>query len=103
MLTLLQGRWASIDDKKTFFEIKGYQQIDIYGKDILDTVTINFYKEYPTKISEDDPKEISGEYLVVRMKERDYYRYKIETLTSNTLILTYLPKGSMLRYKKVAQ
>lgn len=45
MLTMLQGGWSSLDDKKTFFQKEGDTQFYIYRKDILDTAKINFYDE----------------------------------------------------------
>ena len=101
MLTLLQGRWSSLDDKKTFFHIEGNRQIDIYGRDILDTATINFYNECPDKINAEDEQRKSGKYLTVELKPGDFYCYSVDKITSQQLVLTYLPKGSILRYRKV--
>ena len=101
MLTLLQGRWSSLDDKKTFFHIEGNRQIDIYGRDILDTATINFYNECPDKINAEDEQRKSGNYLTVELKPGDFYCYSVDKITSQQLVLTYLPKGSILRYRKV--
>lgn len=102
MLTMLQGRWSSLDDKKTFFQIEGDKQIDIYGRDILDTATINFYNDCPARINPTDEKKRSGRYLTVQLKPDDFYCYSIEKISSQQLVLMYLPKGSILRYKKVA-
>lgn len=101
MLTMLQGRWSSLDDKKTFFQIEGNKQIDIYGRDILDTATINFYDDCPRRINAEDEKRKSGKYLTVQIKPDDFYCYSIEKISSQQLVLMYLPKGSILRYKKV--
>jgi hypothetical protein len=101
MLTMLQGRWSSLDDKKTFFQIEGDKQIDIYGRDILDTATINFYDECPKRITADDEKRKSGKYLIVEVRPNDFYCYSVDKISSQQLVLTYLPKGSILRYKKV--
>jgi hypothetical protein len=101
MLSMLQGRWSSLDDKKTFFHIEGNQQIDIYGRDILDTATVNFYDECPNRINAGDEKRKSGRYLTVQLKPDDFYCYSVEKISSQQLVLMYLPKGSILRYKKV--
>jgi hypothetical protein len=98
---MLQGRWSSLDDKKTFFQIEGDKQIDIYGRDILDTATINFYDECPKRITADDEKRKSGKYLIVEVRPNDFYCYSVDKISSQQLVLTYLPKGSILRYKKV--
>lgn len=101
MLTMLQGRWASLDDKKTFFEIEDDKQINIYGRDILDTATINFYDDCPKRITANDEKRRSGKYLTVQTKPDDFYCYSIDKISLRELVLMYLPKGSLLRYKKV--
>ncbi|HEX8460630.1 MAG TPA: hypothetical protein VF623_04350 [Segetibacter sp.] len=101
MMALLQGRWSSLEDKKTFFQIEGDKQIDIYGRDILDTATINFYDDCPKRISADDEKRRSGKYLVVEVRHNDFYCYSVDKISSQQLVLTYLPKGSILKYKKV--
>jgi hypothetical protein len=101
MLTLLQGRWSSLEDKKTFFQIEEDRQIDIYGKDILDTATINFYDECPKRVTAEDEKRKSGHYLIVSLRPNDFYCYSVDKLTSQQLVLTYLPKGTILKYKKV--
>lgn len=101
MLSMLQGRWSSLDDKKTFFQIEGDRQIDIYGRDILDTGTVNFYDECPQRITADDKKRRSGKYLTVELRPNDFYCYSIEKISPQQLVLMYLPKGSILRYKKV--
>jgi hypothetical protein len=101
MLALLQGRWASSEDQKTFIQIEGDKQISIYGRDVLDTATINFYKEYPVHVTDADPKLTSGSYMVVQKTKNDYLIYGVEQLTSSRLTLMYLPKGSLLHYKKV--
>jgi hypothetical protein len=101
MLSLLQGRWASTEDKKTFFEVQGDKQVNFYGKDIIDTATVNFYNEYPEHISATDPKQTSGKYMVVEIRKNDFYIYSVEQLTATSLTLMYLPKGSLLHYKKV--
>lgn len=101
MLSMLQGRWSSLDDKKTFFQIEGDKQIDIYGRDILDTATINFYDDCPKRVTADDEKRRSGKYLTVQIRPGDFYCYSIEKISSQQLVLMYLPKGSILRYKKV--
>ncbi len=100
MLAMLQGRWASIEDQKTFFEVKGDQQINIYGKDVLDTSSINFYNDYPVNIAETDTRKSSGNYMVVS-KGKDHYIYSIDVLTTSRLALMYLPRGNMLNYRKV--
>jgi len=101
MLEMLQGRWSSLEDKKTFFQIEGDRQIDIYGRDILDTAAINFYDECPKRISTEDEKRRSGKYLTVQVRPNDFYCYSIDKISTQQLTLTYLPKGSILRYKKV--
>ena len=101
MLTMLQGRWSSLDDKKTFFQVEGNNQINIYGRDILDTSVINFYDDCPNRISPDDEQRVIGKYLTTQRRPDDFYCYSIDKISSQQLVLTYLPKGSILRYKKV--
>jgi hypothetical protein len=101
MLALLQGRWVSLDDDKSFLEVKGDKQISIYGKDVIDTSVINFYPEYPVKITDADPKRTGGEYMITSARDNDYFIYTVEALTSTRLTLMYLPRGNLLRYKKV--
>jgi len=101
MLEMLQGRWSSLEDKKTFFQIEGDRQINIYGRDALDTATINFYDECPRRISAEDEKRRNGKYLTVQVRPNDFYCYSIDKISTQQLTLTYFPRGSILRYKKV--
>jgi hypothetical protein len=101
MLALLQGRWASTEDQKTFLQIEGDKQISIYGREVLDTSTINFYNEYPVRITDADPKLTSGSYMVVQKNKNDFLVYGVEQITASKVTLMYLPKGSLLHYQKV--
>ncbi|MDB5192927.1 MAG: hypothetical protein JWQ96_2490 [Segetibacter sp.] len=101
MITMLQGKWVSLDDKQSFIIFKGYQQIDVYGKEVLDTSAINFYKKCPEHFSAKDAKAKSGTHLAVAMPDGDILCYEIDYLTAKSLHLIYLPRGNMLRYKKL--
>jgi len=101
MMALLQGKWQSLDDEKTHFVVEGDKQINFYGKDVLDTMTINFYKEYPVKIADSDPKLTAGTYLTAARRSNDFLVYSIDEITASKLVMMYLPRGSMLRYRKV--
>ena len=101
MITRFQGKWVSEDDKKVYIVFKGYQQIDMYGKDILDTSAINFYNQCPEKFSPEDPKAKAGSHLVIGSKEGDFLCYEVEYLTPTQLHLIYTGRGNTLRYRKV--
>ncbi len=101
MLAMLQGRWASLEDKKTFFQVQGNLQIDIYGKDILDSATLNFYDDCPRRIIAEEEERVNGKYLVVQLKPDHFLCYEIQSISSQTLVLLNVPRQSVLRFKKV--
>jgi len=100
-LGLLQGRWQSLDDAKTYFIVTGDQQVNYYGSDAIDTMTLNFHKEYPVKISAEEPKLKTGGYMTAAKKKNDFLVYTVEALNSSKLVMMYLPRGNLLKYKKV--
>lgn len=100
MLALLQGRWQSMDDQKSFLVVTGDTQVTYYGTDAIDTSTINFYKDYPVKATPADLKLTGGNYLIAMNKPDDYLIYSVEGITNTRLTLMFLPRGNLLRYKK---
>ena len=100
MLSDLQGKWASLDDKKSFFIISDHDQQNFYADKMVDTTFINFYNKCPQHVSVKDGLRITGKYLVTRDKDYTIYCYRILKINTKILELMYLPKGNILRYRK---
>ena len=100
MLGDLQGKWASINDKKTFFVVRDHDQQNFYADKVVDTTFINFYPKCPKQISVKNGLTITGKYLVIRDKNFKFNCYRIAKLNVHDLILVSHPKGNVLRYKK---
>ncbi len=100
MLGDLQGKWASLNDKKTFFVVREHDQQNFYADKVVDTTFINFYDKCPKHISVKDGLTITGKYMVIRDKNFKFKCYRIAKLNVHDLVLISDKKGNVLRYKK---
>ncbi len=100
MLGDLQGKWASLNDKKTFFVVREHDQQNFYADKVVDTTFINFYENCPKQISVKDGLTITGKYMVIRDKNFKFTCYRIARLNVHDLVLISDKKGNVLRYKK---
>ncbi len=83
-LSLLQGKWKSIDDTKSVIEFSANKKIDYYSDN---------------KISEGDFSVKKG--LLIVKEDTEVFKYQIVTLSNNILTLTYLPRGNTLKYERI--
>ncbi len=94
---LIQGVWASLDDKKSVVEFKDGMKVDFYSGEEMSSDEFSFYDSLPvTSASE---KKDSGKYLVVKVDD-GVLEYEVSELTDKTLNLIYLPRGNILRYSR---
>ncbi len=100
MLGDLQGKWASLNDKKSFFVVREHEQQNFYADKVVDTTFINFYDNCPKRISVKDGLTITGKYMVIRDKNFKFTCYRIAKLNVHDLVLISDKKGNVLRYKK---
>ena len=96
----LQGKWASLNDKKSFFVVREHEQQNFYADKVVDTTFINFYDNCPKRISVKDGLTITGKYMVIRDKNFKFTCYRIAKLNVHDLVLISDKKGNVLRYKK---
>jgi hypothetical protein len=80
----IQGRWISIDDRKSVIEFLDNKKIDYYDGEIM-------YEEI-FEIDNDD-------YLTTQSDDENI-KYKIIELTKNNLVLSYLPRGNTLKFER---
>ncbi|MCK9393787.1 MAG: hypothetical protein WCX30_01590 [Candidatus Paceibacterota bacterium] len=84
-LSLLLGRWISLDDANSEIEFKEGKKIDYYQKKKLSEGT--FVQE--------------GKSLIVN-EDGDEFKYTILELSDTNLSLSYLARGNTLNYKRVS-
>lgn len=96
----LQGRWTSLDDKKTFFIIRDYTKENYYNDRVVDTTEYNFYNECPPKIVADDIQKKTGRYFVETWKGERQVCYRIRKISPDEFEMSR-DKGKLVRYKKV--
>jgi hypothetical protein len=83
----IQGKWVSTEDPLNSIEFDGLTKTSFYEDEFLDEFKIKIDKEYL--------------YCQLQNEEElEEYKYKIIELTDTTLRLLYLPKGTILAYKK---
>jgi len=86
--SLLIGKWKSLDDEKYVVEFKGNKKIDYYtGKKMSEGIFS--FDEAKKSLTVTDKNEI--------------FKYSVIKLSKNTLELMYLPRGNILRYKKISE
>lgn len=100
MLGDLQGKWASLNDKKAFFVVREHDQQNFYADRVVDTTFINFYDNCPKRISVKDGLTISGKCMVIRDKDYKFSCYRIAKLNVHDLVLVSKENGKVLTYKK---
>jgi hypothetical protein len=79
-LMSIEGKWQSTDDNNTVVEFKDGKKYEYYSDELM------FEEKY----------EITGDHLAAGDME-----YTIVEVTSESLTLTYLPRGNTLKYKKI--
>ena len=83
-ISLLQGKWRSIDDVNSVIEFNANKKIEYY---------------LSNKMFEGD-FDIERNYLTVK-DDTEIFEYQIIALSNNTLTLIYLPRGNTLSYKRI--
>jgi uncharacterized membrane protein len=94
MIQTLQGGWVSVDDPQDRFDLRGVERQGWYGdrQTGSDRLSVG-----DTCDGADGP----GPYLVSQDQESgDKTCYAIETLTAQGLVLTHLPRGNLLEYRR---
>ena len=90
----IYGRWVSMEDKQSFIELrKPNLYIDIYGKEVLDTMKFS--------ISTNKTQAKPYTELKVTGKDNTVFLYQIDYLSTKQLSLIYLVRGNTLNYKRV--
>lgn len=76
----IEGRWQAVDDVNTIVEFKEGEKYEYYSDELMSQ----------------ENYEITGDHLVAGDME-----YTIVEVTKDSLMLTYLPRGNTLKYKKI--
>ncbi len=95
---LLQGKWISLDDKKSVIEFINNQKMDIYAGKKMSASEFQLHDKFP--VEEGDIKNENGKYLIVGENE-EVFGYNIIELSDKNLTLMYLPRGNILKYEKI--
>lgn len=83
----LQGTWVSRDDKNYTMVFKGSVVAEYYEKE--KTSESNFILSKDTLVKTD-------------INDGQVYRYAVTLLTANNLVLIYLDRGNLLRFRRKA-
>ena len=101
VLKQLQGKWQSVQDKKSVVLISGYKYIDYYQGKKVATSDFNLYDTCSENVSSKDIKSNSGEYLIVFDGDDYNLCYNIDVLSYKTLSLFYEGAGKFLTYRRI--
>ncbi len=83
-LSLLQGKWFSVDDENSVIEFKDNLKIDFYsGEKMFEGIF-----------------ELNDNNLKVN-ENGEIFEYTINEISESNLILMFLPRGNILKYHKV--
>jgi hypothetical protein len=93
-LELIQGTWTSLDDDKSVIEFNKNEIVDYYDNSKMSEGTFKIYND-SNFISINN----NGSGLV-SLINGERYEYSILSLSENSLILSYLPRGNTLKYSK---
>ncbi|MEM5516783.1 hypothetical protein WNY37_07465 [Henriciella sp. AS95] len=91
----LDGRWVSVDDPQSELLIEGTTAEMIYEGEALSTDTIA-----AVDACESAPDAAGAMLLEMRPAEGEPLCYSLYRLSETELVLTYLPRGNTLEYRR---
>ncbi|MBV9962393.1 MAG: hypothetical protein JO072_09115 [Parafilimonas sp.] len=99
-LDSLQGYWQSEDDRKNVIQISGYNEINFYDKEQIDSVSFVLADSCKDVILSGDSLIKNGNFYITLDKDGSLC-YSIDSLTDDHLTLMYQARGNLLRFKRI--
>ncbi len=94
----LQGKWESLDDSKYIVEFNNDKRIEYYDGEKLSEGIYRIYDGLP--VNADSVANDTGKYLIVDEGDQKF-EYSIDQVDDSMLLLTYLTRGNLLKFKKI--